>query len=593
MQLETTLNPMTQTLDVARPRPALPRRLWIAAVLVILFWAMFFIVAQIEKPYFYGFLYNMASAALLVLLFSVWWWANRGLRLSRRFLGLALVVGTGLVVFPLCDDSMWFGLLTIGLPAVLATWTVWMLFVAVSGVSWNWPGALVVVVLTWGYFPLIWIDGLDGDLQAAIRWRWVPTAEDRFMAKRAAADREPARRPTAAATVLRQGPGDWIAFRGVERDGVIHGTNIATDWEAAPPRLRWRQLVGPAWSSVVVIGDRLFTQEQRGPQETVVCYQATTGKELWVHEDATRFKETVSGAGPRATPTFAEGRLYTLGATGILNCLDAATGRCHWSRNIAAEADARPPQWGYSSSPLVVDGLVIAFAGGRDGEGLRAYRCGSGKLAWTADTGTDSYSSPQLTTLAGKPQCLMLTDRGLFAVDPATGRVLWQNGLAMPGAPRTAQPHRVGDAQLAVATLDGPGVAMIRVGRVGSAWKVDPVWETTRMRPEFPDVVVHQGHIYGFNLATFCCIDAASGKRCWQEGRYGRGQVVLLADQALLLVISEMGEAILLRADPRQSEELGRFQALDGKTWNHPVVAHGRLYVRNAEEMACYDLAAK
>lgn len=136
-------------------------------------------------------------------------------------------------------------------------------------------------------------------------------------------------------------------------------------------------------------------------------------------------------------------------------------------------------------------------------------------------------------------------------------------------------------------------MALIQVGRDGSGWKADPVWETVKMKPEFTDFVVHQGHIYGFDLATLCCIDATSGDRCWRDGRYGRGQVVLLADQGLLLVVSEYGKVILLTANPERQEELGRFQAIRGKTWNHPVIAHGRLYVRNAEEMACYELAAK
>jgi outer membrane protein assembly factor BamB len=591
MQAETMLRPIAQGQEPARSRPATPRRLWIAVALATLFWALFFIVGRIEKPYFYGFLYSMASAAVLVLLFSVWWWTNRGIRLGQRFFGLALVAGTGVLAGLLCHKSMWFGLLTLGLPAVLATWTLWMLFAKISGVSWARLGALAVVTLTWGYFTLLRVDGVDAGLQGDVRWRWELTAEERFLAGRGSVQNESI---LGGESVLRQGPGDWIAFRGAERDGVIHGTNLATDWKAHPPKQLWQQLVGPAWSSVVVIGDRLFTQEQRGQQETVVCYRADTGKELWVHEDTVRFEETVSGAGPRATPTFADGRLYAMGATGLLNCLDAATGKCYWSRDVATDAGAKPPMWGYSSSPLVVKDLVIAYAGGGNNKSLLAYRCNSGgEPVWTAAAGTDSYSSPQLTTLDGEPQCLMLTDEGLFAVDPATGSILWQHGLAMTGAPRTAQAHRVGDGRLVVGSLQGPGVAMIEVGRDGSAWKTEPVWTTTRMKPEFPECVVHKGHLYGFDLATFCCFDVATGERCWRQGRYGRGQVVLLADQSLLLVISEEGEAILLAANPRQSEELGRFQAVKGKTWNHPVIVHGRLYVRNAEEMACYELATK
>jgi outer membrane protein assembly factor BamB len=587
-----TLTPAVPGAKPARPQPATPRRLWIPIVLVVLFWALFFVVGQIEKPYFYGFLYSMASAAVLVLLFSVWWWLNRGIPLRQRFLGLALVVGTGLAVAPLCHESMWFALPTIGLPAVLTTWTVWLLVVKGTGLSWPWRGALAVVALTWGFFTLLRTDGLDSNLQAETHWRWEPSSEDLFLADRPTA--EQAGRPGGGQAVVRQGPGDWIGFRGAERDGVIRGTNIATNWQSARPRLRWQQRVGPGWSSVVVIGDRLFTQEQLDQKEAVVCYRAATGKVIWTHEYNARFQSLPSGPGPRATPTFAAGRLYTLGATGVLSCLDAATGKCHWSRNVATEAGAEPPMWGYAGSPLVARGLVIVFAGGASGESLRAYHCDSGKPAWTVAAGTETYSSPQLTTLAGRPQCLILTDAGLFAVNPATGKVLWQHGSAVPGAPRSAQPHLVGAGELTVASLEGPGVARIRVVRAGADWRAESVWETTRMRPEYPDYVVHRGHLYGFDLASFCCLDAATGKRRWKEGRYGRGQVMLLADQGLLLVLSEKGEAILAAANPRRYEELGRFPALQGKkTWNHPVIAHGRLFVRNAEWMACYELARK
>jgi outer membrane protein assembly factor BamB len=590
---DQSLNPSAQTPVSPPAYPATPRRLWVAVALVSLFWVLFFLVSRIDKPYFYGFLYSMASAALLVLLYSVWWWTNRGLRLSQRFFGFALVVGTGCLVAPLSDRSIWFGLLAVGLPAVLLTWTLWMVFAKFTGVPWSRLGALVVVALTWGYFTLIRVDGVDAELQSEARWRWQATAEEKFLAGRSPGDEIRLSKESAVESGLQQRRGDWIAFRGPERDGVIAGTNIATDWKTSPPHLLWRKRVGPAWSSVIVIGDRLFTQEQRGAQETVVCYQAGTGAELWVHEDAARFSETVSGAGPRATPTFAGDRLYTLGATGILNCLDAATGKCHWSRDTAAEAGAKPPQWGYSSSPLVVENLVLTYAGGEKKKSLLAYKCDSGEPAWTAAAGTDTYSSPQLTILGGRKQCLMLTDQGLFAVDPASGTVLWQTGLAMAGAPRSAQPQRVGDGELVVGSLEGPGVARIKLVREGSAWKAESVWATAQMKPEFPDFVMHQGHLYGFDVSTLCCLDAANGERCWKDGRYGRGQVMLLADQALLLVLTEKGEAILLAADPRRRQELGRFQVLNGKTWNHPVIVHGRLYVRNAEEMACYELAAK
>lgn len=596
MTTEVTLTPPRAPASQGRPASANPSRLWLAVALVGLFWALQLIVARLEKQYFYGFLFSMAAAALLTLFFTAWWWTNRRVALSERLFAFALVAGAGVAVAPLCDKSIWFGLPTVGLPAALTAWAFWMLFVEWTHFPWRRTGLLVVVALTWGYFTLIRMDGANADLQADMRWRWSPTAEDLFLAEkgaRPADDAEGSEPPGAADLILSAPPGDWTGFRGPDREGVIHGVTIATDWDTAPPRQFWRQRVGPAWSSVIVVGDRLFTQEQRGEQEAVVCYQAATGKELWAHEDRARFWEAVSGAGPQATPTFEGGRIYTLGATGILNCLDAATGKHYWSRDVAADSGAKVPLWGFSGSPLVVGELVIIFAGGEGDKNLLAYKTESGEPAWTAPAGKDSYASPQLATVGGKRQCLILSDRGLAAVDPATGSVLWEHGLAMPGAPRSVQAHRLGENRLVVGTLTGPGTAAIEVTRDGAAWQVTQVWTTNQLKPEFPDFVVHRGHVYGFDVGVLCCIDAATGKRCWREGRYGRGQVLLLADQSLLLVLSESGEAVLLAASQERQEVLGRFRALDGKTWNHPVIAHGRLYVRNAEEMACYEVKAK
>jgi outer membrane protein assembly factor BamB len=593
MHMETTAAAPEAADKQAAADVAKPPRLWPAVALVATFWGLQFIVGRLDKAYFVGFLFSMAAAASLVLLFFAWWWTNRRVPFRERLLAFGLVLGLGVAVAPFCHPSMWFALPTLGLPVVLTVWTLWMLLVKQTGISWNRRGLLVVVALAWGWFALVRMDGADGALRADTRWRWSAGAEDLFLAEKARRSAPRSQPRPVADSPLIAAPGDWTEFRGPDRDGVIRGVTIAGDWDTAPPRQLWRQRVGPAWSSVLVIGDRLFTQEQRDQQEAVVCYRAATGEELWVHEDRARFWEAVSGAGPRATPTFADGRLYTLGATGILNCLDAATGKQYWSRDITALADSKPPLWGYSGSPLVTDGVVVVFAGGPGDRGLLALRTDSGETAWTAAAGQGSYSSPQAATIAGKRQCLFLGDRGLTAVDPATGSVLWQHGLAMPGAPRTAQAHALGDGRLVVGSLAGPGVVRIEVSRDGDAWKAAQVWATTQLKPEFPDLVVHQGHAYGLDVGILCCIDLATGKRCWRDGRYGRGQIMVLADQGVLLVLSETGEAVLVAADPRRHEVRGRFAALDGKTWNHPVIAHGRLYVRNAEEMACYKLDAR
>jgi outer membrane protein assembly factor BamB len=580
--------------DVAGRGPQAPAgspRLWPGVVLVTAFWVLQLIVGPLDKPYFVGFLYALASAAVLTLAYSVWWWLNRRIPLADRASLFGLVVAGGTVAMLLSHRSVAFAVLTMGLALAFTTLTLWMLVVKYTGIPWGRRGALVVMALTWAPLTLVRMDGVDAELRADFRWRWSSSAEDLFRAYRATAGTGWAT-PSADVpdTTLTVAPGDWPGFRGPERDGVVRGLTVSTDWRAVPPRPLWRHPVGPAWSSMAVVGDRLFTQEQRDDQEAVVCYDAATGREVWAHEDAARFWEAVSGAGPRATPTFADGRIYTLGGKGLLNCLDAATGKPLWSHDLVAEVGAQAPMWGFSGSPIVAEGKAIVFAGGKGPDTLFAFDAKSGQPAWRAAVGEGSYSSPQLATLGGERQCLFLSDAGLTSVDPATGTVLWKHGLAMPGAPRTAQPHVLGDSQLLVASLAGHGVARIEVTRDGGAWKPKDVWASTDLNPEFPDLVVHQGHAYGFDVNVFCCIDLATGKRCWRAGRYGRGQVILLADQGLLLVLSEKGEAVLLSANPQRHEELGRFQAVNGKTWNHPVIVRGRLYVRNAEEMACYEL---
>ncbi len=191
--------------------------------------------------------------------------------------------------------------------------------------------------------------------------------------------------------------------------------------------------MGPAWSSMTVVADRLFTQEQRDEMEAVVCYEAASGREIWVHTDKARFEESVSGAGPRGTPTYAYGRIFALGGTGILNCLDAGTGKKLWSQTITTDAESKPPLWGVSASPLVAENLVVVFGGGDVGKSLLAYRPSSGELAWAANAGRLSYSSPQLETIGGKKQFLIVSDTGLASFEPESGKQLWQIGKAMPG----------------------------------------------------------------------------------------------------------------------------------------------------------------
>jgi outer membrane protein assembly factor BamB len=561
-------------------------RLRFPVACVVAFWAAFIVIAFTERLYFYSFLSQVASTFLFVVLFFGWWFFNHGLTWKQKLGGFAIIVSGAFLTAKFLDRSVNpFVLGRLGIPIVATVIVIW--FKRARGLR---SGVInttffVLVYVTWAGFLLIRSEGADSSLKQSYFLRWTPSTEERFLAVK------PSPSPAKAADAIELTPtkNQWTQFRGTHRDGAVFGSAISTNW-SSPPALLWKRPVGPAWSSMTVVAQRLFTQEQRGASEAVVCYDAQTGEELWSHEDPARFEESLAGVGPRATPTFHEGKLFTLGGTGLLNCLDALTGKLIWQKNITEHSGARTPSWGFSSSPLIVDGKVIVYAG--LGSGVLAYTADKGEIAWSAPAGHTSYSSPQLATIDGISQCLMLHDGGLGGFDLATGKKLWETGFSFPDGPRSNQPHQVGANDLIVGgannSMNAASISSFKVARSGDSWTVVTNWISKDMKPEFPDIVIHNNHAYGFDVALFSCINLADGKRTWKEGRYGRGQVILLADQNALLVASETGDLVLLAADPTTHRELGRFKALESKTWAGPVVDGDRIYHRNAQEMACY-----
>ena len=586
-------SPTTSAVPVA-PATARAIRIWPGLLLAGIYWGAFVGISRAELPITTTFMSEAGAGALLVLLFVIWWLTNRTIRWGDRlWIFLALVIGATTAAIVSRETMGAFGVLFMGLPV-----TITVLIAGVFALRKLAPrhlraGVILATSLTWVYFSLLRMDGLTGDLQADIRWRWSPRDEDVYLAERSRVSAEAAYDELLSATKsqpIEAEPGDWSAFRGPHRNSEVHGIEISTDWNSAPPQLVWRQRIGPAWSSMLVIDGRLFTQEQVGETEAVICLDAATGRRIWSHENVARFWDSQSGAGPRATPAFDRGFLFAQGATGILNCLDAATGKLRWSRDIIKDSAAPLPMWGFSSTPLVSAGMIIAFAGGADGKGLLAYRADDGELAWTAATGPVSYTSPQPADIDGIPLVLFLSDAGLLALEPDTGKIAWQYEAPGHGVWRAVQPALLGDTVL-VGSED-LGTVLLDVSKRDGAWNVKKRYASRALKPGYNDFVIRDGFAYGFDGKIFCCIEVQTGQRRWKGGRYGHGQVLLLAEQGVLLVISETGEAALLEATPEAHRELGRFQAIEGKTWNHPAIAQGCLFIRNDEQIVCYRLQA-
>jgi outer membrane protein assembly factor BamB len=359
---------------------------------------------------------------------------------------------------------------------------------------------------------------------------------------------------------------------------------IETDWSASPPVELWRREIGPGWSSFAVHGNLFYTQEQRGDDEVVACYTVATGEPVWRHSDAARFWESNAGAGPRATPALSNGRVYTLGATGILNALDAANGAVMWSRNAASDTKAKLPGWGFSGSPLVVNDAVIVAVSGA----LVAYDLATGDPRWFGPDSGQGYSSPHLLTIDGVTQILQLNGKGISSVAPGDGALLWEH--RWPGYP-IVQPALTANGDVLISVSAESGMRCLALAHGTGGWTIEERWTSNRLKPYYSDFVVHNGHAFGFDGSILACIDLADGKRKWKGGRYGAGQIVLLADQDLLLVLSEQGELALVAAAPDKFTELARFPAIESKTWNHPVLAGDVLLVRNAQEMAAFRLS--
>ncbi len=575
------------TIQANEPTPRKALRVWPGVVAVAVQWLAWFVVPAVFPEAGPRGIQIGLFAALVILL---WWlFFSRAPWLERvgiLVLMVVAIIGTKRVVHEsIAGGGMGFllyiyAVLVLGLALVAGA-------AAGRRMSKGPRRATMVsaILLACGVFTLLRTGGITGEGDSDLHWRWSKTPEERLLTLGRI---EP--KALLAPAEMKSGF-DWPGFRGPQRDGHVAGARIETDWSKSPPTELWRRPIGPGWSSFAVRGDLLYTQEQRGDDEVVSCYRVTTGEPVWTHSDATRFWESNAGAGPRATPTLSNGRVYTFGATGIVNALDAGNGAVVWSRNAAADTGKKVPHWGFTSSPLVVGEAVIVAASGR----LAAYDIATGNPRWyspASGNGGYSYSSPHLLTIDGVAQILLLKGAGAAGVAPADGAVLWESSWEESSV-GIVQPALAAKGNILITGADamgGIGMRSIHVAHRPNGWTAEERWTTRGLKPYFNDFVVHEGHAFGFDNSILACVELESGTRKWKGGRYGHGQLLLLSDQNVLLVLSEEGELALVGATPERFTELARFPAIKGKTWNHPVLAGDILLVRNDQEMAAFRL---
>jgi outer membrane protein assembly factor BamB len=586
--MDSDLDPTPSELKSASKWRAL--RIWPAVALVMLMIVMRSLPRLLADMPPALMMFAIMGPLICGILILLWWLLASRATWRERLAGFLGLIISFLIVAGLVDPTMkGAGFIFLTVPLGMGAFTLGaILFRRSLSFRRTWI-ALLLAFCGFAISLLLRNSGMSGDYALELHWRWKSTPEEIMLAGKSEAPSSRTNLPESGTIEQAMAIPEWPGFRGADRLGVHHGPAINPDWETNPPEQLWKIAIGPAWSSFAVAGDYLFTQEQRGTMEMVVCYDANTGTELWTRAIESRFDEPLGGPGPRATPTLGSGGLFALGAEGWLMRLSPASGEVLWKTDLRQIAGREPPMWGFSSSPWVTDSLVIVHAGGPDDKGVLAFDIETGALKWSAASGDHSYASPQVATIAGDECLLMATNSGLDLLDPQTGASRLAYEWPARGY-RALQPQVIGTDTILLPSADNKGTRRIQLSKDSGQFSAEDTWTSLRLKPDFNDFVVYQDHAYGFDASIFTCIDLATGERSWKGGRYGKGQVLLLEHSGLLLIAGEQGEVVLLEATPEAHTELARFQALEGKTWNHPVLVGDRLFLRNSQEAACFRL---
>jgi outer membrane protein assembly factor BamB len=462
---------------------------------------------------------------------------------------------------------------------------------------------LLIALLPWGIASLIFssIEFVNNGDMAVVGWQW------RWHSKHDEKLNVPLANKQTITEWLTTSH-DYPRFLGNGYWAEVPNIEFKTDWSTNPPKEIWRREIGAGWSGFALVGDYAITQEQRGDQELVTCYRINSnqpeGELVWSHADIVRFDPGGAGAlggiGPRATPTVYNGHVYTMGATGIVNCLDARTGGRVWSHDTLAENDLINIMWGKATSPLVVERqagetLVVVSVGAPTGS-LVAYDSETGKQVWSAGKNRSSYASPVLAEILGEQLILSINEDLITAHRVDDGLIVWEHEwLGNSDSDATAsQPIPLPDDQLFLSKGYGVGSTLLQLKRDdGGKITAEPIWTRKVMKTKMGNVVIRDGYVYGLDGGILQCIDLAEGRNQWKKRRVpaiGHGQIMLVGNA--IVVLSEAGELILVEPTPEEYRELAAMRVFPAEqvTWNNPGFSAPYLLLRNAEQAVCLKM---
>lgn len=388
---------------------------------------------------------------------------------------------------------------------------------------------------------------------------------------------------------------DWPQWRGANRDGVVIGFNTPKSW---PEQLKstWKVNVGVGHASPLVIGKRVYQHARQGENEVVAAYDLETGKQLWQDSYAVAYTmnpaATGHGKGPKSTPVYHNGKLYTLGITGVFSAYEAANGKLVWRKDFGEKFKAKAPLFGTAMSPLVDRGLVIVHAGGHDQGGLVAMDAATGAEKWTWTGDGPGYASPIVAEIAGKRQIITQSQKNIIGVWADNGAALWQIPFETEYVQNSVTPVQYQD--LLIFSGINKGVFAVRVGWRDNKWMTDQMWQNKEVSMYMNSPLLAGNLLFGMshrNKGQFFCLDAATGKTLWTgDPRQGENAAMMLTKDGLILALTNDADLIITNTADKGAKVIRKYRVADSPTWAHPAIVGNRILVKDEKTLALWSV---